>query len=142
MVAYLRTSSLSNAGDGKDSYTRQLEACQDYAKRHKMTLDTVHDVFYDAGVSGTVPVGDRPQFSAMLCHVGMHDMGTILVEDASATQREHVTTATLSTSTATEANATWKDHHSSNLDQSKRQNTINDKQQTQTRVNYTTKKQR
>ena len=65
--AYLRTSSNTNVGTDKDSDTRQRKAIADYAKRAGYTV--VRE-FYDAGVSGADPIGDRPGFREMLKEIG------------------------------------------------------------------------
>jgi hypothetical protein len=56
-VAYLRTSSSTNAGPDKDSDKRQRAAITAFAKTHGYT---VVDEFYDAAVSGADPIAERP----------------------------------------------------------------------------------
>ena len=48
-VGYMRTSSITNVGEAKDSERRQRAAIEAYAKRAGMT---VVDWFYDPAVSG------------------------------------------------------------------------------------------
>ena len=79
VVAYLRTSSHSNIGDGKDSYKRQLEACRQYASANNVALDT-RGAFYDKGISGTTEVESRPEFAKLPAHVGVANISVILVE--------------------------------------------------------------
>jgi DNA invertase Pin-like site-specific DNA recombinase len=84
-VAYYRTSSASNVGEDKDSQRRQQEAVTAYAKRHGITIAAE---FYDAAVSGTDPVGERPGFSALLERIAGNGVGVVLVEDASRFARD------------------------------------------------------
>ena len=62
-VAYLRTSSAANVGADKDSDKRQRATIAAFAKAAGYTIV---DEFYDAAVSGSDPVGERPGFKAML----------------------------------------------------------------------------
>ena len=62
-IGYLRTSSATNVGEDKDSEPRQRAAILAGARR--LGLEVV-EWFYDAGISGDVPVSDRPGFTAML----------------------------------------------------------------------------
>ena len=79
VVAYLRTSSNANAGENKDSYARQLQACKRYASGHNMDLKD-RDVYYDKGMSGSTHVATRPQFELLLGHAIKKHVDTILVE--------------------------------------------------------------
>ena len=76
-VAYLRTSSRSNVGAGKDSDKRQREAIKAYAA--SAGFDLVGE-FYDAAVSGADPVGERAGFAAMLEALLANGARTIIVE--------------------------------------------------------------
>ncbi|HEV2557216.1 MAG TPA: recombinase family protein [Microvirga sp.] len=87
-LAYLRTSSITNAGSGKDSDIRQRVAIRDFAKHHGFEI---LEEFYDPGVSGADPIETRPGFSALLDHIESNDIRTVLVEDASRFARDLVT---------------------------------------------------
>jgi hypothetical protein len=56
-IAYLRTSSTTNAGPDKDSDKRQRAAIAAFAQAHGYAIV---DAFYDAAVSGSDPIGERP----------------------------------------------------------------------------------
>jgi len=77
-LAYLRTSSATNVGG--DSDVRQREAIQAYAERNG--IEIVGE-FYDAAVSGSDPIQDRPGFAAMLNRIEGNGVRLVLVEDAS-----------------------------------------------------------
>ena len=66
VIAYYRTSSATNVGEDADSMTRQQDAVRGYAKTHDMEIVAE---YYDAAVSGTVPVHEREQFTAMLGYI-------------------------------------------------------------------------
>jgi DNA invertase Pin-like site-specific DNA recombinase len=83
-VAYYRTSSAANVGQDKDSQRRQAEAVERYAKGRYHILEA----FYDAAVSGADPVDSRPGFVAMLDYCQAHDVGVVLVENASRFARD------------------------------------------------------
>ena len=85
--AYLRTSSATNVGPDKDSHKRQLEAIERYASL--AGYQVVLPPFYDAAVSGTDPIHDRPGFSSMLLHIDENpNVKTILLETASRFARD------------------------------------------------------
>ncbi|HET6553416.1 MAG TPA: recombinase family protein [Dyella sp.] len=86
-VAYLRTFSATNTGQDKDSHKRQQAAISAYAKRHGLTIH--ESPFYDAAVSGSDLIQDRPGFAAMLSYLAEHpEIRTILVETASRFSRD------------------------------------------------------
>jgi DNA invertase Pin-like site-specific DNA recombinase len=62
-VAYFRTSSASNVGEEKDSLKGQRSAITSFADRHDYR---VVDEFYDASVSGSDAIENRPGFAALL----------------------------------------------------------------------------
>ena len=62
-VGYMRTSSATNVGEGKDSQKRQRAAIEGYAKSAGYVIV---DWYYDAAVKGADPVTARPGFAAML----------------------------------------------------------------------------
>ena len=76
-VAYLRTSSAANVGADKDSDKRQRATIAVFAKAAGYTIV---DEFYDAAVSGSDPVGERPGFKAMLERIASNGVRIILVE--------------------------------------------------------------
>src|SRR5258708_8404255 len=69
-IAYLRTSSATNAGPDKDSDKRQRAAIAAFAKAHGYEVVAEH---YDAAVSG-------PGFKAMLDRIAGNGVSCILVE--------------------------------------------------------------
>lgn len=87
-VGYLRTSSEANVGEDKDSEPRQRAAILAGAER--LGLEVV-DWFYDAGVSGDVPVSDRPAFGAMLDRIEGNGVRTVIVESADRFSRKMLT---------------------------------------------------
>jgi DNA invertase Pin-like site-specific DNA recombinase len=84
-VGYMRTSSATNVGDGKDSEARQRKAIEDYAK---VTGMVIADWFYDAAVSGADPIEARPGFAALLARIAGNGARTIIVETASRFARD------------------------------------------------------
>ena len=90
-VAYLRTSSASNIGVGKDSDKRQMLAILEYAKRAKVEIVAT---FYDADVRGADPIDTRPQFVEMLKLLMSNGTRTIIVETASRFSRDLITQET------------------------------------------------
>src|SRR4029453_5342843 len=76
-VAYLRTSSATNAGPDKDSDKRQRAAIAAFAKAHGYVIIAW---FYDAAVSGADPIADRRGFKAMLDRIAGNGVRCILVE--------------------------------------------------------------
>ena len=58
-VAYMRTSSLCNAGHDRDSLSRQLKAITTYADKQGYVIPS-SGKFNDAGVCGTDRIHDRP----------------------------------------------------------------------------------
>lgn len=83
-VAYYRTSSAANVGSDKDSQRRQAEAVEGFAKgRHAIVAS-----FYDAAVSGADPVDTRRGFTELLIYCAAHNIGVVLVENASRFARD------------------------------------------------------
>jgi DNA invertase Pin-like site-specific DNA recombinase len=76
-VAYLRTSSATNTGPDKDSDKRQRAAIAAFAKAHGYVLV---GEFYDAAVSGTDDVTDRPGFKAMLDRIASNGVRVVIIE--------------------------------------------------------------
>jgi len=87
-IAYLRTSSASNAGADKDSDKRQREAIEAFARRSGYQIAAE---YYDAAVSGADPIRSRPGFAAMLERITGNGVRTIIVETASRFARDLVT---------------------------------------------------
>jgi DNA invertase Pin-like site-specific DNA recombinase len=84
-VGYLRTSSATNVGEGRDSEARQRKAIEGYAKRAGIV---VVRWFYDAAVSGADPVESRPGFAAMLARIASNGARIIIVETANRFARD------------------------------------------------------
>jgi DNA invertase Pin-like site-specific DNA recombinase len=78
-VAYMRTSSSTNVGEGKDSDKRQRAAIEAYAKSAGYII-AAGDWFYDAAVKGADAVTVRPGFAAMLERIAGNGVRTIIVE--------------------------------------------------------------
>lgn len=86
-VAYLRTSSATNVGEGKDSHVRQLRAVEAYAKRAGYSIK--EPAYYDAAVSGADPIDTRPGFRALLSYLAENaEVRVILVETANRFARD------------------------------------------------------
>ena len=90
-VAYLRTSSLTNVGEDKDSAKRQRDAIAAFASRAGYELVAE---FADEGVKGADAVDVRPGFGAMLKRIAGNGVRTIIVESASRFARDLVTQET------------------------------------------------
>jgi DNA invertase Pin-like site-specific DNA recombinase len=84
-IGYIRTSSATNVGEGKDSDRRQRVAIERFAKR--AGYDVV-DWFDDAAVSGADPIDMRPGFSAALACIAGNGARTIIVETANRFARD------------------------------------------------------
>jgi DNA invertase Pin-like site-specific DNA recombinase len=84
-VAYFRTSSASNVGDEKDTLKRQRAAIDVFARSRGYRIV---DEFYDAAVSGSDAIEDRPGFAALLDRIENNDVRTVIVEDVSRFARE------------------------------------------------------
>jgi DNA invertase Pin-like site-specific DNA recombinase len=84
-VAYFRTSSAANVGDEKDSLKRQRATVGTFAGRQGYELV---DEFYDAAVSGSDAIEDRPGFAALLDRIEDNGVRTVIVEDVSRFARE------------------------------------------------------
>ena len=83
-VAYYRTSSATNTGEGKDSQPRQEAAVADFAKGRFNIVAS----FYDAAVSGADPVDTRPGFRDLLAYCADNDIAAVIVENASRFARD------------------------------------------------------
>jgi DNA invertase Pin-like site-specific DNA recombinase len=87
-VAYVRTSSAQNIGEGKDSTKRQRLANTSFAQR--TGYDLIGE-FSDPGVSGADPIAERPGFGALLDRIEGNGVRVVLVEDASRFARDLIT---------------------------------------------------
>lgn len=86
-VAYLRTSSATNAGEDRDSYARQWAAIDAYAASGGFVI--AQPAYYDAAVSGADPVDTRPGFRSLLGYLGENpEVKVILVETANRFARD------------------------------------------------------
>jgi DNA invertase Pin-like site-specific DNA recombinase len=84
-VAYLRTSSATNIGEGKDSDKRQRAAIEAYAKAAGYEIV---EEFHDEAVRGGDHVHDRPGFAAMLLRIESNGVRAIIVETANRFARD------------------------------------------------------
>jgi DNA invertase Pin-like site-specific DNA recombinase len=84
-IGYMRTSSASSVGEGKDSEIRQRKAIEGYAKAAGMVIV---DWFYDAAVSGADRVEARAGFTALLARIAGNGVRTIIVETANRFARD------------------------------------------------------
>lgn len=84
-VAYLRTSSATNIGLGKDTDQRQRLAIQAYARQ--ANIDLVGE-YYDAAVSGADPIDQRDGFTRMLQWIAANNARTVIVETANRFARD------------------------------------------------------
>jgi DNA invertase Pin-like site-specific DNA recombinase len=82
---YVRTSSMSNIGENKDSEDRQKLAISQYAQRAGLHIA---EWFHDPGVSGADALEARPGFAAMLAYCAEHGVATIVLESASRFARD------------------------------------------------------
>jgi DNA invertase Pin-like site-specific DNA recombinase len=87
-IGYLRTSSATNVGEDKDSEPRQRAAILAGARR--LGCEIV-EWFYDAGISGDVPVNERPGFTALLDRIDGNGVRTVIVESADRFARKMLT---------------------------------------------------
>ena len=86
-IGYYRTSSSTNVGDDKDSQHRQRRAVRSYAKANKVRL---LGEFYDAGVSGDLPLVERESWAGMLETMEEQGVSLIIVESADRLARSLV----------------------------------------------------
>jgi DNA invertase Pin-like site-specific DNA recombinase len=89
-VAYLRTSSVANVGQDKDSDKRQRAAIVAFAKSAKYEI-AAEDWFYDPAVSGADPIETRPGFNRLLDRIENNGVRVVLIEDASRFARDLMT---------------------------------------------------
>lgn len=84
-IAYFRTSSATNVGEGKDTLKRQREAVAKFAKAAGYEIVAEHT---DDAVKGSDPVDARPGFAAMMTRIAGNGVRTIIVETASRFARD------------------------------------------------------
>jgi len=87
-VGYLRTSSATNVGEGKDSEKRQRVAVERFAKASGFE---VVEWFADPAVSGDDAVQDRPGFGAMLDRIEANGVRVVLIDEPSRFARKMLT---------------------------------------------------
>jgi len=92
VVAYARTSSQTNVGKYKDSDKRQLRAIKSYCKNNKMEIAKS---FYDANVSGSLPMDERKQFTLAIDFCVENNITTIVVENSDRVARDLVIQETI-----------------------------------------------
>jgi DNA invertase Pin-like site-specific DNA recombinase len=78
-VAYMRTSSGANVGEGKDSEPRQRAAIVGFADEAGYEIDE-SDFYYDKVVRGADAITDRPGFAEMLARIAANGVRVIIVE--------------------------------------------------------------
>lgn len=86
-VAYMRTSSATGVGDGKDSEPRQRAAISAYAATAGLAIAD-DDWYYDPKVKGADSITSRPGFAAMLERIAGNGVRTIIVETANRFARD------------------------------------------------------
>jgi DNA invertase Pin-like site-specific DNA recombinase len=84
-IAYFRTSSDTNVGQGKDTLLRQREAVEKYAKGAGYEIVAE---YFDADVKGADLIENRPAFSDMMARIAGNGVKTIIVETASRFARD------------------------------------------------------
>jgi DNA invertase Pin-like site-specific DNA recombinase len=84
-LAYLRTSSMTNIGQDKDSEKRQKAAIVAYAKHAGLTIT---GWYADQGVSGADAIEARKGFAAMLAHIAGNGVRVVICENASRLARD------------------------------------------------------
>jgi DNA invertase Pin-like site-specific DNA recombinase len=86
---YMRTSSATNVGEGKDSEQRQRLAIEGFANSAGYEI-APDGWYYDAAVKGADAITDRPGFAAMLNHIAGNGVRTIIVESPDRFARDLV----------------------------------------------------
>jgi DNA invertase Pin-like site-specific DNA recombinase len=77
-LAYFRTSSLANVGEDRDTLKRQKEAVETYAAQNGIEIV---QTFYDAGVSGSAAIDQRPAFVDLLKRLEANGIDLVLTEN-------------------------------------------------------------
>lgn len=83
--AYTRVSGDEQAGDDRDGLKRQARDIQSFAAGHDYEIV---EVFPDEGVTGTIPIGQRPAFKRLLAALYSNGVKTIIVECADRIARD------------------------------------------------------
>jgi DNA invertase Pin-like site-specific DNA recombinase len=86
-VGYMRTSSATNVGEGKDSEPRQRAAISAFAEKAGYVI-AEDDWYYDAAVRGADSLDAREGFIAMLARIEANGVRTIIVETANRFARD------------------------------------------------------
>jgi DNA invertase Pin-like site-specific DNA recombinase len=86
-VGYMRTSSATNVGEGRDSEPRQRAAIAGFAKKAGYVIAD-DDWYYDAAVRGADSIDARDGFIAMLARIEANGIRTIIVETANRFARD------------------------------------------------------
>ena len=86
-VAYMRTSSSTNVGEGKDSEPRQRAAIAAFAAAAGYAIAD-DDWYYDVAVCGADSIEAREGFAAMLARIEGNGVRTIIVETANRFARD------------------------------------------------------
>jgi DNA invertase Pin-like site-specific DNA recombinase len=86
-LAYMRTSSRSNARNDKDSEAGQRAAITAFARRHGYMI-AEGGWYYDEAVQGGDPIETRPGFAAMIERIAGNGVRTIIVETANRFARD------------------------------------------------------
>lgn len=92
-VIYVRTSSMRNVGEDKDSDDRQITKCLTYAEANEIEILTEkkdYIIFYDEGVSGTTDIMQRKEFINLTDYCADNEVDYILVEDISRFSRDAI----------------------------------------------------
>jgi DNA invertase Pin-like site-specific DNA recombinase len=87
-VSYLRTSSATNVGEGKDSDKRQRSVIAAFAKRARYEIV---DEFYDPAVRGEDEIEQRPGFAALLDRIESNGVRVVIIEDVTRFARKLLT---------------------------------------------------
>jgi DNA invertase Pin-like site-specific DNA recombinase len=90
-IAYFRTSTDTNIGQGKDTLLRQREAVEKYAKAAGYEIVAE---YFDADVKGADLIENRPAFGEMLDRIAGNGEKTIIVETANRFARDLITQET------------------------------------------------
>ena len=96
-VIYVRTSSMRNVGEDKDSDDRQIAKCVAYGEANDIEImeegfgnNRSWVVFYDEGVSGTTDIMERKEFQQLFDYCVENSIDYILVEDISRFSRDAI----------------------------------------------------
>jgi len=77
-------------GESKDPYDRQKLAIDKHAADNAFELNEEHALFYDGGVSGTVPLALRPAWKRLLDYYQSRSIYIVIFEDCTRFARDLV----------------------------------------------------